>query len=98
LENSVGVFAVVPLSVVAILAFFHALWALGRARGARVVAPYLSGIQTAEPQIFIGPMGRPVKAEARNYYLSSLFGEGRLTGWIDLAAGLLLILMLGSTL
>ncbi len=98
LENSVGVFAVAPLSIVAILAFFHAVWALGRARGARVVAPYLSGIQTAEPQVFVGPMGRPVKAEARNYYLSSLFGEARLTGWIDLVAGLLLILMLGSTL
>ncbi|MHC1744920.1 MAG: NADH-quinone oxidoreductase subunit L [Syntrophobacteraceae bacterium] len=98
LENSVGVFAVVPLSVVAILAFCHAMWALGRARAARVVAPYLSGIQTAEPQVFVGPMGRPVKAEARSYYLSSLFGESRLTGWIDLVAGLLLILMLGSTL
>jgi hypothetical protein len=63
-----------------------------------VVPPYLSGIQTGEPQIFIGPMQRLVKAEARNYYLTSLFGEKRLTVWINLAAALLLILMLGSTL
>jgi ech hydrogenase subunit A len=98
LENATGVFAVLPLSVVALVAFIHAIWALRGARGVRIVTPYLSGIQTAEPQIFVGPMRRFVKAEARNYYLSSLFGEDKLTGWINLAAGLLLTLMLGSTL
>lgn len=98
LENASGVFAVVPLSGVAIAGLLHGLWALRRARGARVVPPYLSGIQTGEPQVFVGPMQRLVKAEARNYYLTSLFREKRLTGWVNLAAALLLILMLGSTL
>jgi ech hydrogenase subunit A len=98
LENATGVFAVLPLSVVALVAFLHAMWALRGVRAARIVTPYLSGIQTAEPQIFVGPMRRPVKAEARNYYLSSLFGENKLTRWINLAAGLLLIMLLGSTL
>jgi ech hydrogenase subunit A len=98
LENTAGVFAVLPLSVVAFAAFLHAIWAFHRARSARIVTPYLSGIQTAEPRVFIGPMRQPVKAEAKNYYLSSLFGEDRLTGWINFAAGLLLTVLLGSTL
>jgi ech hydrogenase subunit A len=98
LENAVGVFAVLPLSAVAFTACVHAVWALRGARRARIVAPYLSGIQTAEPQVFVGPMQRLVKAEAGNYYLSSLFGEDRLTVWINLGTGLLLLLMLGGTL
>jgi ech hydrogenase subunit A len=96
LESPYGVFAVVPLSAVALLGLLHALWAMGGARRARLVAPYLSGIQTSEPRVFVGPMGRPVKAEASNYYLSSLFGERRLTFWVNLVAGLMLLLMLGG--
>jgi ech hydrogenase subunit A len=43
-------------------------------------------------------MNQLVKAEARNYYLSSIFGEQKLTVWINLAAAVLLILMAGGTL
>ncbi len=98
LAGAVGLFPVLPLSVVALGAFLHALWALRGARGARIVPPYLSGIHTAEPQVFIGPMGRPVKAQAANYYLASLFGEERLTVWVNAVAGLVLIALLGSSL
>ena len=98
LTNLTGNFAVVPLSLVAIVGFFLAVWAVKRAAGAKIVMPYLSGLQTAEPGIFTGPMKRPVKAEARNYYLSSIFGENKLTIWINLAAGVLLTLMVGGTL
>jgi ech hydrogenase subunit A len=98
LENAYGVFAVLPLSFVAVLGFAVAILAVKRASRARVVKPYLSGVQLAESGIFIGPMSQPVKAEAKNYYLSSIFGEKKLTTWINLAAGVLLTLMAGGTL
>ena len=98
LENPYGVFAVLPLSFVAVLGFVVAIVAVKRASRARVVKPYLSGLQLAESGVFIGPMNRPVKAEAKNYYLSSIFGEKKLTTWINLAAGVLLTLMAGGTL
>jgi len=47
---------------------------------------------------FRGPMNQPVKAWARNYYLNSIFGEERLTTWVNLGAGVLLTLMMGGVL
>ena len=98
LENVVGVFPVFPLGLVAVLGFVIAIWAVKKAAGARVVQPYLSGVQTAEPGVFIGPMNIPARAEAKNYYLSSIFGEDKLTTWINLAAGVLLTLVVGGAL
>jgi len=98
LENPYGVFAVFPLSLVAALGFVVAIWAVKKAARARVVRPYLSGVQTAESGVFTGPMNQPVKAEAKNYYLSSIFGEKKLTTWINIGAGVLLTLMVGGTL
>lgn len=98
LESGVGVFAVLPLSVVAVGAFIHSLWVLRRAGRARIVPPYLSGIHTHEPQVFVGPLQRRVRAEAGNSYLAALFGEERLTPWMNLASLLLLLLIMGSTL
>ena len=98
LENARGVFPVVPLGVVAAAGFAISILALLRASRARIVKPYLSGLQTDAPGLFTGPMNRPVKAEAGNYYLSSLFGEKRLTAWINFAALSLLGLLLGSAL
>jgi len=98
LENAVGGFPVFPLGLVAVLGFVIAIWAVKKATGARVVSPYLSGVQTAEPGMFMGPMNRPTRAEAKNYYLSSIFGEDKLTTWINLAAGVLLTLVIGGAL
>jgi ech hydrogenase subunit A len=98
LENAYGVFAVLPLSLVAALGFVIAILAVKRATKARVVKPYLSGVQTAESGVFTGPMNQLVKAEAKNYYLSSIFGESKLTTWINLGAGVLLTLMAGGAL
>jgi len=98
LENAMGVFPVFPLSIVATAGFIIAIWAVKRAGGARIVKPYLSGVQTAESGVFKGPLNRPVKAEAKNYYLSSIFGEDKLTTWINLAAGVLLTLIVGGAL
>ena len=47
---------------------------------------------------FLGPMNQPVKAEARNYYLDSIFGEKRLTDWVNLGGGILLTLIVGGAL
>ena len=98
LENPYGAFAVFPLSLVAALGFVLAILAVKRAAKARVVKPYLSGVQTGEPGVFTGPLNQPVKAEAKNYYLSSIFGERKLTIWINLSAGVLLTLIVGGTL
>jgi ech hydrogenase subunit A len=99
LENACGVFAALPLCIVAVLGFLQSIlsvrWAVIKAR---IGTPYLSGIQTSEPRVFIGPMNQRVQAEAGNYYLSNIFGEQALTVWINLAAGVLLILIIGSTL
>jgi ech hydrogenase subunit A len=98
LENAYGVFAVVPLGLLAILGFLQSIWAVWSAGRARICPPYLCGIHTAEPRVFLGPMNTLVKAEAGNYYLSNIFGEARLTVWINLAAGILLILIVGGAL
>ncbi|THB70386.1 MAG: NADH-quinone oxidoreductase subunit L [Desulfovibrio sp.] len=52
--------------------------------------PYLSGVQTEEPDVYIGPANESVRVEYANYYLAGLFGEQRLTLWLNmLAVGLL---------
>jgi ech hydrogenase subunit A len=98
LMNAYGDFAILPLSVVALLGLAVAVIALRRAFKARIVSAYLSGIHTGEPSEFRGPMGRPVKAEAKNYYLDSIFGEKRLTDWVNLGGGILMTLILGGAL
>jgi len=98
LVNAYGAFAILPLSVVALLGLVVAVIALKRAFRATIVSPYLSGIQTGEPQMFRGPMNEPVKAEAKNYYLDTIFGEARLTDWVNLGGGILLTLILGGAL
>jgi len=98
LENIYGNFAVLPLSMVAVAGLVLAVFALKRAFRSRIVAPYLCGVQTSEPSMFRGPMNRKVKAEAKNYYLNTIFGENKLTGWINLGGGILLTLIIGGAL
>ncbi len=98
LENAYGTFAILPLSVVATLGLVVAAVALKRAFRAKIVSPYLSGLQTGEPSMFRGPMNQSVKAEAKNYYLDTIFGEARLTDWVNLGGGILLTLILGGAL
>ncbi len=98
LENGWGAFPVLPLAVVAAIGFAVSIVALRRASRVRIVKPYLSGLQTDTPGMFLGPGNRPVKAEASNYYLSSIFGEKRLATLVNLAALVFLILILGAAL
>jgi ech hydrogenase subunit A len=98
LENAAGAFAVFPLAGVAAVGFTISIVAVRRAARARIIKPYLSGLQTETPGMFSGPLNRPVRAEASNYYLSSIFGEKRLTTWLNLAALVLLTLLIGGAL
>jgi len=98
LENAAGAFAVFPLAGVAAVGFTVSIVAVRRAARARIIKPYLSGLQTETPGMFVGPLNRPVRAEASNYYLSSIFGEKRLTTWMNLAALVLLTLLIGGAL
>ena len=98
MENAAGAFAVFPLACVAAVGFTVAIMAVRRAARARIVKPYLSGLQTETPGVFTGPLNQPVRAEASNYYLSSIFGEKRLTVWMNLAALVLLTLLIGGAL
>jgi ech hydrogenase subunit A len=98
LENTYGTFAILPLCAVAALGSIVAAVALKRAFRAKIASPYLSGIQTGDPSMFQGPMNQPVKAEAKNYYLDTIFGEARLTDWVNLGGGILLTLILGGAL
>jgi ech hydrogenase subunit A len=98
LENSFGVFAVVPLCAVAVLGFIISVWAVRRAARGRIVMPYLSGLQTAQAGVFQGPLHQSIKCEARNYYLNTIFGEEKLTSWSNLSAAVLLTLMIGGVI
>ena len=80
------------------MGFGVAVLALKKAFGARIVPAYMSGIQAGEPAMFVGPMNRLVKAQARNYYLDAIFGEDKLTRWINLGAAILLALIIGGAL
>ncbi|MEZ4576430.1 MAG: proton-conducting transporter membrane subunit [Desulfobacterales bacterium] len=55
IQNTFGVFAVFPLSVIAIFGFIISLLAVWSARKSRITMPYLSGLQTAQPRVFKGP-------------------------------------------
>jgi len=98
LQNAYGTFAVVPLAIVAVAGFIVSILAVRHAASARTTPPYLSGLQTSEPGVFRGPFNQPVHAEAKNYYLSSIFGEKRLTAWINMGAAVLLMLIIGGGL
>lgn len=97
-ENAYGTFAVLPLCIIAGVGFLISILAVRGARKSRITMPYLSGLQTTEPRVFRGPMNQLVTAEARNYYLSSIFGENKLTAWINIAAVVLITLVIGGAL
>lgn len=98
LENGYGIFPVLPLSLIAFIGLIVSFGFLFRATKSRIAPSYLCGLETEIPGVFRGPMNQPVAAEARNYYLGHIFGESKLTVWINLGAGVLLVLLLGGAL
>ena len=97
-ENAYGAFAVLPLSIIAGMGFLISILAVRGARKSRITMPYLSGLQTTEPRVFKGPMNQLIAAEAGNYYLSSIFGENKLTAWVNIGAIVLITLVIGGAL
>lgn len=99
LENATGGFAIYPLIVLIGLGTLFAMYRALRA-DVKETHPYLSGAHVGgmEEASFLGPMETAVPYKASNYYLGELFGEHRLTLWINIAAGGLIILMMGGAL
>ncbi len=95
--NQSGSFVLYPLSVISMIVF---LFAILRSRSVskktKVVAPYMSGIQAEKAGTYIGPMDKIVSAIQSNYYLNAFVGENRLTGFVNAAAGILIVLMIGG--
>jgi ech hydrogenase subunit A len=95
-ENPEGTFALYPITLVLALGFVCAVFAAGKARKARFEGPYLSGAQTADPETFEGPMGKPVAVTSGIYYFESIFGEEKLTVWANICGGMLMALLIGG--
>lgn len=88
-----------PLFLLALLGFLFAWrWMRKSQDEAQKAQPYMNGVNLPESGTFVGPMRAPVKLASSNYYLERIFGESRLTVKVNVAAGLLLLLLLGSGL
>ncbi len=87
-----------PMYLVALLGLIAAWLGLRKARTSRYTAPYMNGVNLPEPGTFAGPMRSTVALATSNYYLENIFGESRLTAKVNIAAGLLLLLLLGGGL
>jgi ech hydrogenase subunit A len=86
-----GALAFIPFYVV-IAAGIGLTFVMSRcATRIRFSAPYMSGVPgDLQATTFVGPMNEKVRVVASNYYLSSVFGEGRLTTWVNAVAFVLL--------
>lgn len=95
--NKSGSFILYPLSVISMMVFLFALLRTKSvSRKTKIVAPYMSGIQAEKAGSYVGPMDKVVNAISSNYYLNAMFGEQRITGFVNAAAGLLIVLMIGG--
>ncbi len=99
--NKTGAFAVYPLFVAIGVGFLWAMRAAKRASQSPATDPYLSGAQArdANGEVgFMGPMRVVTNPTMGNYYLSNIFGEGKLTGTANAVAITLLALMVGGVM
>ena len=55
--------------------------------------PYFGGLQNEDGSAYIGPMNKEIPVAAGHYYMSALFGEEKLSRWVNGAALALLALM-----
>ncbi len=69
-----------------------------RIKPSRLKPPYLCGGNVDEDLRglqFVSPGDKPENVIVRNYYMQSVFGENKLTFWVNLVAGAVIIIMLG---
>jgi ech hydrogenase subunit A len=85
--------------IVVIMATLLVIFPIGvlysaRRKDYRFVGPYLAGVN-ADDTSFFGALGRTLRADTRNYYLSAWFGETRLLQAGLLCACFFIIIMFG---
>ncbi len=85
--------------IVVIMATLLVIFPIGvlysaRRKDYRFVGPYLAGVN-ADDTSFFGALGRTLRADTRNYYLSGWFGEKRLLQAGLLSACFFIIIMFG---
>jgi len=98
-ENVQGVFYIYPLFIVLGAGLYLAIKASRKVNPEECVGPYLCGAQAADDDKAFVSTGRAnVGYQAGNFYLSWIFGEDRLSGPINMVAGVLLAVMLGLLL
>lgn len=101
LSTAAGAFSVYPLFFAVVLGAAFAWWAAGKSRHIPASSLYMGGANATgslEDPAFVGPMDLPVKVAAGNYYLEAVFGEARLTRWVNITALALLLLVMGGAL
>ena len=102
ISNNIGMFALYPVFVVMTLGVIYAARASSAKRLIKrgsYVTPYVCGLQDAGDSRrlgFKGPLGIWSDFKTSNYYMENLIGETRISGWINLVAlGILVILLAG---
>lgn len=101
MSTGAGAFAIYPLFFAILLGALLALWVARKSRHIPASSLYMGGANatgTLDDPAFVGPMDQPVKVASGNYYLESVFGEARLTRWVNIAALALLLLVMGGAL
>ncbi len=99
--NNTGMFAVYPLFIAIAAGFVWAMRAAKKASKLQGADPFLSGANAKAEDGeagFIGPMRIITTPTMGNYYLSNIFGEGKLTGTANAVAITLLALMAGGVM
>ncbi|WP_022661455.1 NADH-quinone oxidoreductase subunit 5 family protein [Paucidesulfovibrio longus] len=96
--GSLGAFEVYGLYIALGAGLVVAFMAGRRAPKLRKVAPYMGGANLGLEGSFNGPMNQPVAFGAGNLYLSEIFGEERLTMWVNILGAALTVLMIGGGL
>lgn len=102
ISNNIGMFTLYPVFVVMTLGVIYAVRASSSKRLIKrgsYVTPYVCGLQDpgdARKLGFKGPLGVWADFKTSNWYMENLIGESRITGWINLVAiGILIILLAG---
>ena len=94
-----GSFPVIPLFLVAALGLFAAIYFYKVAGKVKPTGPYLSGAQSPDDEnAYIGPLRQAITPSTSNYYLEKIFGESTINRWVNTAAMVLILLMLGGGL
>mgnify|MGYP001608827600 CR=1 FL=1 len=98
MSNAAGSFIVIPLFLIAMGVFMFALFRSAPEKENPLSKPYMSGISGKKNGTYIGPMNQVTGIVQSNYYLSAFFGEQKLSKTMNIAASMLIVLMLGVSL